>query len=345
MSISQHILLKLSYNGMSYHGFAYQPGLATIEWHLFLALVKSKMVSMPFPGVYNEQNYSLSAEIISAINGADYHKCGRTDAGVSAAAQYISLVLPYKSEGDEVSVYPYDLIINRYLPANIRILGYMRVGAGFSARFSCIWREYEYYFMAGALDVDKMAAAAKELLGTHWFGRLSKSEKPLAKKRRLAKITPKPFPLAEDCVRTIDAISFETCSARRDRGDIYLMRIRARSFLHNQVRKIFGLLSLVGEGVEVDFASVLDQNRSPVHDIPLASAFPLVLSACAFQAADLSQMISRHSKSAPADKLMADALLAAEVSVRVASEALNSTITTPKTNRPNKTNKTNNNHN
>lgn len=47
----------------------------------------------------------------------------------------------------------YPRILNRVLPADIRIMGWCPVPQHFSARFSCAWRTYRYYFVRGALDL------------------------------------------------------------------------------------------------------------------------------------------------------------------------------------------------
>lgn len=56
-------------------------------------------------------------------------------------------VLPTEGEIDYVSV------LNRALPPDIRILGWSPAPEGFSARFSCVSREYRYYFPAQGLDI------------------------------------------------------------------------------------------------------------------------------------------------------------------------------------------------
>lgn len=105
---------------------------------------------------------------------------GRTDAGVHAAGQTASLVLPGKVPEEFFTDR-----INGMLPADIRILEAQLVKKGFHARKSALAKRYEYHidtagkpdvFMRryachfpGHLDFEKMRKAAGYLTGTHDF--------------------------------------------------------------------------------------------------------------------------------------------------------------------------------
>ncbi|KAI5165872.1 tRNA pseudouridine38/39 synthase [Nematocida sp. AWRm78] len=320
--ISRNVLLKLSYNGQQYHGFAYQPGLPTVEHHLFLSLVKNKFVEINNGPPIQPSTFVWPKEILASIALMKYYKCGRTDAGVSAAAQFISIHLPSNTEKD----YPYDIMINQHLPNDIRVLGWMFVSDEFSARFTCISREYEYYFSkrpASILNIETMKDASKKLLGTHWFGRLCKQEKESSKQKRLEKkqkLSPDEV-TAEESVRTVDSIGFEKVYTDEITGvEVYLMRIRARSFLHNQVRKIFSLLFMVGSGSAIEIENILNKNEVQKHDIKLAEPAPLVLSRCVFSNTDLSHLRSSQSKNHPHIKICEDVLVRSKVNERITKE-------------------------
>lgn len=65
---TRHVLLKLYYLGWDYQGFATQEESAkTIEYHLFAALKRTCL--------------------INSREKSNYHRCGRTDKGVSAFSQ------------------------------------------------------------------------------------------------------------------------------------------------------------------------------------------------------------------------------------------------------------------
>ncbi|MEQ2207434.1 hypothetical protein XENOCAPTIV_012310, partial [Xenoophorus captivus] len=110
----RHVALKLAYLGWAYQGFAVQENTDnTVEARLFEALLKTRL--------------------IQDRQSSNYHRCGRTDKGVSAFSQ------------------------------DIRILDWAPVEQGFSARFDCQSRTYRYYFPRGFLDVELMADAAKSM--------------------------------------------------------------------------------------------------------------------------------------------------------------------------------------
>jgi len=71
---------------------------------------------------------------------------------------------------------PYCSVINRNLPPDIRILGYAKVPEYFDARFSCIYREYKYFFDPTGRDFNKMKLAANKMIGTFDFRNFCKKD-------------------------------------------------------------------------------------------------------------------------------------------------------------------------
>ena len=66
------------------------------------------------------------------------------------------------------------------LPNDIRILGHAEVPPAFDARFSCIFREYNYFFFAEKMDVWLMAESAQKLVGLHDFRNFCKKDDSMA---------------------------------------------------------------------------------------------------------------------------------------------------------------------
>lgn len=166
---------------------------------------------------------------------------GRTDAGVHATAQVAHADLTKNWE-------PFRLAeaLNWHLkPAPVAILAAARVDEGFHARFSAIERRYTFRLLArrapathdaglvwqvlNPLDADAMRAGAAHLLGHHDFttfrSSLCQSASP---------------------IKTLDEIRIEDIAVPHGRE--YRFHLRARSFLHNQVRSIVGTLERVGAG-------------------------------------------------------------------------------------------------
>lgn len=105
---------------------------------------------------------------------------GRTDAGVHALGQVVSVTL-------DRDIDPHTLLraLNFHLPPAVRVIGASRVDATFHARFSARWKSYRYQMWVGgpmppmlrafawhvptALDVEAMDTAARLLEGQHDF--------------------------------------------------------------------------------------------------------------------------------------------------------------------------------
>lgn len=153
--------MKLYYLGWEYHGFTVQEDNSdTIEHHLFAALLKSCC--------------------IESRETSNYHRCGRTDKGVSSFSQVISLDIRSRLEPenqDNLSEeLPYCKILNRLLPTNIRCIAWYPVSFNFSARFDCKYRKYKYFFPKGNLDIDAMNRAVKYTIGNHDFRNICKMD-------------------------------------------------------------------------------------------------------------------------------------------------------------------------
>ena len=105
---------------------------------------------------------------------------GRTDSGVHAAGQVVSLTEP----GIEYDRAELRSALNHWLPDDVAVMAVEVVADSFNARFDTKWREYRYLVWAGGreplangrvwrrsalLDVDSMQRSASMFLGTHDF--------------------------------------------------------------------------------------------------------------------------------------------------------------------------------
>lgn len=124
---------------------------------------------------------------------SEYHT-GERDVGANCADDNGGESDPESARGDAVAdaaptipaheEMDYVAMLNRGLPADVRVLGWCDVPDDFSARFSCSWRQYKYFFTfdpgsgsgtgRGAIDIHAMRRAAKLLEGTHDFRNLCK---------------------------------------------------------------------------------------------------------------------------------------------------------------------------
>ena len=162
---------------------------------------------------------------------------GRTDTGVHGTGQVAHIDLDRDWD-------PFRLLeaLNAHLrPAPVAIRAARRVADDFHARFSALERRYLYrilnrrappvlergrvWHVKSRLDVAAMAEGAAHLVGNHDFTTFRST-----------------YCQANSPVKTLDEIRFSTA------GEEIHVRLRARSFLHNQVRSIMGSLVQVGHG-------------------------------------------------------------------------------------------------
>ena len=131
-----------------------------------------------------------------------YSRCGRTDKGVSAFGQVISLHLRTNLTADAGSAVvgfmrkesaiesdvqrkltatpkpelDYVHLANRLLPDDIRVTAWSPVPVDFDARFSAVSRSYKYFFLKEDKDIDRMREAAALFLGDHDFRNFCKMD-------------------------------------------------------------------------------------------------------------------------------------------------------------------------
>uniref|UniRef100_A0A182W9I4 tRNA pseudouridine synthase n=1 Tax=Anopheles minimus TaxID=112268 RepID=A0A182W9I4_9DIPT len=258
----RHILLRFYYLGWDYQGFAAQEdSIETIEHHLFAALKK--------------------VCLIESRETSNYNRCGRTDKGVSAFHQVISLDVRSKFrpeeqllEGNLTAELDYCSMLNRVLPDDIRCLAWMpMVNPAYSARFDCRSRTYRYFFPRGDLNIAAMEESTRYLVGVHDFRNLCKMDVGNG---------------VVNFVRSIDAISIRPCQVDGNGDasyDMLYVELQGKAFLWHQVRCIMAVLLLVGQGKEEPAVvkELLDVEQNPCKpQYSMASDVPLNLYECLF---------------------------------------------------------------
>lgn len=173
---------------------------------------------------------------------------GRTDAGVHALGQVAHFDIDRDARPETVRN-----ALNFHLkPEPVAVLKAEAVQSDFHARFSARERAYLYcitnrraplalergrtWWVPTPLDIPAMADAARVLVGRHDFTSFRAS-----------------ICQAASPVKTLDAVAVV------GDGEKIRIEVRARSFLHHQVRNIVGTLRRVGEGkwTAADVATVL----------------------------------------------------------------------------------------
>ncbi|KAM0681636.1 pseudouridine synthase deg1 [Glugoides intestinalis] len=259
----RNIALRLSYHGENYKGVQHHKYLRTVHDCLQNAL---KLTGL----------------------GEEMVFCGRTDAGVSAISMIVSLKMKsrienpnrsYKIVDSDYEEYPYDVILNSFLPEYIRLTGWAPVSDNFSARYDCIERHYRYFFVLNELDITKMEEATKEIIKMENFYKLSTHSNPKAKYNR--KIKTLAIKKAHTEIKQDIGDEFQV-SSKKD--DVYYLEIRAHGFLHNMVRKIFWTIENCGKGKPLC-----------LENIEIASPLPLVFVGAKFKE-KLSFIGNKYSK-------------------------------------------------
>jgi pseudouridylate synthase I len=233
--------LDVAYDGGAFSGWATQPGLRTVQGEIEGALATIFRRHPPAPrlvvagrtdaGVHalgQVAHVDLSAEQLRALR--------RARRGVASEASGTALV-----EGDGALLarrlngiqgpHP-DLVISRAACA----------AEGFDARFSALWRRYQYRvadsaagrdplqrhrttWHPAALNVQAMDAAAGALVGLHDFASYCKPRE------------------GATTIRTLQEFRW-----RRDDDGVLIARLQADAFCHSMVRALVGACVAVGEG-------------------------------------------------------------------------------------------------
>lgn len=220
------LVLSVGYRGADFSGFAEQPGERTVAGVLLDAL--QTLLRRPV-----------------------HMECaGRTDAGVSALSQYVSVPLAAgELEGRSAARLARSLAA--LTPDDVSIAGVYRADASFSARFDAISRSYRYriaygnarpvmawdhaWWYRGSLDVGAMDRAARLLEGEHDFRSFCK-----AASMKL---------LEADGRSTCRYVARVRVSEGLEAGEpLAFVDVEGNAFLHNMVRIMVGSLVEIGRG-------------------------------------------------------------------------------------------------
>lgn len=257
--------LDLAYDGTDFRGWARQPGLRTVQGTLETALAR--------------------------VLGGDPQLvvAGRTDAGVHAAGQVAHLDLTDRQQerlaaSRAGTAEALAARINGVLGAYPDVAVHRTAMApdGFDARFSAVWRRYEYRIadrtagydplervrttsVKAALDVEAMDAAARSLIGLHDFAAYCKWRE------------------GATTIRTLLEFGWH----RDDRG-ILVARVKADAFCHSMVRALVGACAAVGEGrLQVADVAAIRDGGVRTSDVKVLAARGLTLTAVGYPADDL----------------------------------------------------------
>jgi tRNA pseudouridine38-40 synthase len=227
------IRLDLAYDGTEFAGWARQPHQRTVQGQLEDALATIFRRSGARP------------RLVVA---------GRTDVGVHATGQvaHVDLgpaqiaMLARPARGARQAITGAESLASRLngiagLSSDVRVIRSSPAPDGFDARFSALWRRYEYriadagashdprrrthtLWYPAALDEAVMQDAARSLLGLHDFATFCRPRE------------------GATTIRTLQAFEWS-----RDADGVLLARLQADAFCHSMVRSLVGACVAVGE--------------------------------------------------------------------------------------------------
>ena len=212
------LVLRVAYDGLEFCGFAQQPTQRTVAGELRVAL-----------------ETFLRREV-------DITCAGRTDAGVHALSQFVSV--PVTFDELDITQQRMERAFEALLPDDISVTGIYAAEKGFSARFDAVMRHYKYrivtgpsrplftrnfaWYQRGALDVDAMEQAAAYFVGEHDYKSFCKAVSAVGKP-------------------TCRFVREVTLARSQEFGeDVLEINVVGNAFLHSMVRTMVGSLVEVG---------------------------------------------------------------------------------------------------
>lgn len=255
-----YYLIKLQYLGYRFHGWQKQPDVKTI--HL--------MINRTLKYILGEQRFKTLG-------------AGRTDAMVSANEAAMELFL-YDKPIDDFDAFL--ALFNHNLPQDIRVLSMTSVDSKFNIIQDSKIKEYHYLFSEGQknhpfcapilttilepLDVELMRRGASLFQGTHFLKAYCYKASDTGEFTRRI----------ESCV-LVNNTEY-TASFFPDMS--YILKVKGKGFMRNQIRLMFGVLIKLGRG-EVDL-KFIEESLKPNNTIKMdyiAPASGLILHAINFE--------------------------------------------------------------
>ncbi len=221
------IVAAIEYDGTMFQGSQKQPKSRTVQGSLDESLTK----------IHKKQVFSEFAS--------------RTDSGVHASNQVVKFETNLK-----INTNDWVQTLNHYLPEDIRAFKCNEINKDFDVRRDALEREYTYKIILGK-RISPIENKYYEHLDENLdFGVLENAKKIFIGEHNFLSFTGRLLPRNANTVREINSIEYNL-SARE-----LIIKITAKSFLYQQVRRIIGSLIL------------LMKNRIDLDSINKAFKFP-----------------------------------------------------------------------
>ena len=293
------IRLDIAYDGTHFRGWARQPGLRTVQGTLEDSLARILggeprlvVAGRTDAGVHaagqvahldldEPQQQRLAARQQQRAAASDSPATGPATASASAAATGAATdAATAHATGAPRLASRLRGVVGAYSDVAVRVTAV--APEGFDARFSAVWRRYEYRIadqIAGydplerhrtttvraQLDVEAMDAAARSLIGLHDFAAYCKPRDEATTIRTL---------LEFDWHRAPDGV--------------LVANVKADAFCHSMVRALVGACVAVGEGrLDVEDVADIRDTGDRVPEVKVLAARGLTLTAVGYPADEL----------------------------------------------------------
>lgn len=273
-------ILVLGYAGAKYVGMQRNPDVNTIEEELLKAFFKNKLITEEG---FNQPQFTF------------FQRAARTDKGVSAARQCISLKLRefffnlffnvstiFGIEINRFSICFFsaeqiDLeSLNNDLPSDIKVFGFKRVTKGFNCKEQCDARTYSYTLPSVSFaPADQKADMKTYRIDDATLARVNEALQLFGGTKNFHNFTSRK--------------KYEDPSARRfimnfrceppfmvDDVEFCMIIVKGQSFMMHQIRKMIGLTLAVVRGI-TDIETINRSFDKTRIDIPMAPGLGLVL--------------------------------------------------------------------
>ncbi|KAJ1901913.1 tRNA pseudouridine synthase 1 [Kickxella alabastrina] len=293
------VALLIGFCGTGYQGMQVNPNAKTIEGELFKALGAAGAVS---------------ADNADDQGKVQFQRAARTDKGVHAAGQVVSLKMIIEDPGIVAK-------LNANLPEQIRAWGFVRTIRSFNCKTMCDSRTYEYllptYVLEGA-DPELAEIARKVEFGLRRVPETSEEE--MARKRA--------FRVTEDRLRFVRE-AFEKyvgthefrnftvtkgCTDNNSKRFIHAftvsdpmviqgaewlsLKVKGQSFMLHQIRKMVGLIILMARA-NAPLSLINALFAGPRVNVPKAPGLGLLLESPCFDAYNRRTAAQKDSASDP----------------------------------------------
>uniref|UniRef100_A0A1B6CAY7 Pseudouridylate synthase 1 homolog n=2 Tax=Clastoptera arizonana TaxID=38151 RepID=A0A1B6CAY7_9HEMI len=245
------IAMLVVYSGLGYLGLQRNPGRKTIEEELMVSLLKCNLIT---------------EEVFNQPQLIQFQRAARTDKGVSAIRQILSMKLPEDANVDN---------INMNLPPQIRAIAIRRVTKGFNCKSACDARTYSYMLPTFALDLHSNHINVNYKVPEEIIDNVNEVLTAYQGTHNFHNFTSRKLSLDPSAIRYIMSLHCGEPFTINDM-EFVVVKIKGQSFMLHQIRKMIGLMISIVRGLAANdiISKAYDLEKL---DIPMAPGLGLLL--------------------------------------------------------------------